>query len=788
MNAAPPIAAKQFGLLSYVGTDDLGDEIQSIAARQFLPRVDWYVDREGMNLFGSAETGKVWLIANGGFLHRPENWPPSQHIRPLWVSMHISKSRSQRSNLRPQDVILSDPAVKCLKGYGPVGARDLHTLDLLRRSDVDSYFSGCLTLTLQPPPVERRDDLVVLNDVPEPVASRIRQRTSKTLVETSHRGPAEAPVEDRFAHAEGLLQTYAEAGCVITTRLHCALPSLAFGTPVLLLDTAEDRYQLSGLTDFMNHCTIDEFLSERRAFDIDRPPPNAERHKPYAEALRRRVAEFVDMAEETDPQPYPLSLSDRYAIIAATQGKALQAVRQRKLKSSAVPVAPSKKTVLLQTSDAHIYAPMLQETARVNKVYCARHGLEYQCFIGVKRGFHPWQATFNRIPLLAELQQAGHIGWVIYLDADAYVYDLEFDVHAYLADKADRVCIAASGGSAGKWMVNAGVLFINLQHPLGPKLVDLWSTVFATTVSDEELRVCTEPWSTRENDQGLLHRVLREHNDILDATLVESGAFINYAGGLFIRQMVRAPGASMLLRLQRAASDARTVLSRIPATSPNLAAVAERSGAAYGPEDTRLYALLFEQLRNRNFSFLHVGALADPAIADKAAIASLKAANLASVQTWLDYFPQAQCLDVNAHSNENALNRTSFVHADLSRPDGWREIANEVPQLGIVIDTGAHGPKQQQQGFLALFRRLQSGGHYVMEDPMRGGQPLAAKAGGSTADLFLGYLTGGTLAIAGVKPYEIDECVRRIGQVYIDRGTHRGADAGPVQRVVVVAK
>src|SRR5205807_2108871 len=133
--------------------------------------------------------------------------------------------------------------------------------------------------------------------------------------------------------------------------------------------------------------------------------------------------------------------------------------------------------------------------------------------------------------------------------------------------------------------------------------------------------------STMENDQGLLHRVLREHKDILDATLVESEAFINYAAGLFIRQMVRAPGNSMLLRLQRTASDVRTALSRIPATSPNLAALAERSGAAYGPEDTRLYAFLFEQVRNRNFSFLHVGALADPAITDKPDIASLKAAN-----------------------------------------------------------------------------------------------------------------------------------------------------------------
>ena len=300
------------------------------------------------------------------------------------------------------------------------GARPAHA-QLLRNAAVDSYFSGCLTLTLPRPAVERQDDLVVLNDVPAQVADRIRQRTAKTLVETSHAGLADNAVEARFARAEELLQTYARASCAVTTRLHCALPCLAFGTPVLLLDTGGDRHRFTGLTDFVNHCLTDRFLAGEAAFDVDHPPPNADRHMPYAEALRRRVGEFVELPEEADPHPYPLSLSDRYAIIAATQGRALQARRERKLKAELSSRAARKKIVLLQTSDAHVYAQMLQETARVNKVYCTRHGLEYQGFIGIKRGFHSWQATFNRISLLVELQQAGDTGWVIYLDADAYV-------------------------------------------------------------------------------------------------------------------------------------------------------------------------------------------------------------------------------------------------------------------------------------------------------------------------------------------------------------------------------
>lgn len=776
-------SGKQFGLLGSSGATDLGEEIQNVAARRFLPRVDHRIDREGMHQFGSATTGKVWVIASGDYLRRPENWPPSQYIRPLWIAMHIAPIRGERSGLAPQETMLTHPAVKCLKGYGPVGARDAHTLDLLRNAGVESYLSGCLTLTLERPSVAREDDLIVLNDVPEQVSELIRQQTSKRVLEASHVDPT-GDGEARLARAEELLQLYARAGCVITTRLHCALPCLAFGTPVLLLDSAANRLVLSGLHDFLHHCSVDELFAGRAGFDVMSPPPNPDRHPPCTEALRARVAEFVALPEAADPYPQPLSLSDRYTIIAANQSKALRFPRQAKA-YPAIPVSPvRRKTVLLQTSDAHVYAPMLQETARINKVYCARHGLEYQCFIGIKRGYHSWQATFNRIQLLLELQQAGDIGWVIYLDADAYVYDLDFDVHAYLADKRDHVCIAASGGTE-KWAVNAGVLFVNLQHPLGRRLVQCWATAFAAALSDQDLLASAGPWSAREDDQGLLQRVLHDNQDILDATLIEKG-LLNYAKGSFIRQALRCAGNSMPLRLQRAALDIRAALSRIPAGNPVRAAFVANHDAA----GKRLYAFLFEQLRDQFCSLLHIGPLATVAGVDEAEIPELEAANFASVHAWLDYLPHAHCFDVNAFSPDDEESRISFVRADLSHRDGWREIAKQVPPLGIAIDTAVLGPEHQARAFLALFRRLQSGGHYVIEglaDSARGRERVS-RPGGSTADLFLGYLTGGTLAIAGAEPYEIDECVRRIGQVYIDRSTNGGSESGAVQRVVVVAK
>ena len=57
-------------------TNNLGDEIQSIAARQFLPSVDALVDRDDWIAFPSNTEGPFRIILNGRFTHCPEKWPP----------------------------------------------------------------------------------------------------------------------------------------------------------------------------------------------------------------------------------------------------------------------------------------------------------------------------------------------------------------------------------------------------------------------------------------------------------------------------------------------------------------------------------------------------------------------------------------------------------------------------------------------------------------------------------------------------------------------------------------
>ena len=80
----------KYGLFEY-STENIGDEVQSIAARRFLPNIDYYFDRDNID---KTDTGKdeVKLIMNGWYTHKPENFPPkNKHIHPLLISMYIEQ-------------------------------------------------------------------------------------------------------------------------------------------------------------------------------------------------------------------------------------------------------------------------------------------------------------------------------------------------------------------------------------------------------------------------------------------------------------------------------------------------------------------------------------------------------------------------------------------------------------------------------------------------------------------------------------------------------------------------
>jgi hypothetical protein len=287
------VATAKFALLSY-STSNLGDEIQSIAAQQFLPHTDLLIDRDTWTTNDGSSRGAFKIILNGWFSNKPENWPPPAFLSPCLVSMHMTRERPKPALSSPaSEVLVEGESLEYLKRHQPVGCRDSWTLDLLGKHGVECYFSGCITLTLGAPDQGSRRDYICAVDLPDDLYPALAKRARSPILRLSHRDTCGGTFEQRCATASRLLNLYAHAKYVVTTRLHCALPCLAFEIPVLLVTAAIDQYRFSGLTDFVRNCSVESLRDNTVGFDFERPAPNSGAYYAIRQALIARLESFT---------------------------------------------------------------------------------------------------------------------------------------------------------------------------------------------------------------------------------------------------------------------------------------------------------------------------------------------------------------------------------------------------------------------------------------------------------------------------------------------------------------
>lgn len=223
-----------------------------------------------------------------------------------------------------------------------------------------------------------------------------------------------------------------------------------------------------------------------------------------------------------------------------------------------------ERPVLLQTADPDVYRGFLELTGHVNRAFCAAQGIGYEAHLGILRGQHPWQATFNRIPLLKARLDAGFRGWLLYLDADAYVADLGFDLAGFLAGRAHRSILGALGHNKALSDINAGVVFFNFAHPDTGFIIEEWHRLFLAEVSEDMLAAGAQAWSFGPNDQDLLQRLLAENLMRLWPGIgIEERSVFNAPEARFIRQILRRDAPTLAERMARARRD----ISRIAAAA-----------------------------------------------------------------------------------------------------------------------------------------------------------------------------------------------------------------------------
>ncbi len=282
---------------------NIGDYVQALAAKQFIGQPDYLVERERLDEYAGEP---IKMIMNGWYMHQPEHFPADtkEKITPLWVSFHLNELAKS---------ILDKPSnIEYLKQHEPIGCRDKWTAELLKSKGIDAYFSGCLTLTLgNTYASEQKDDKVYFVD-PIIEGCRGKKRKLSALIyllthykavrqlfpmfrgyskrynclfaAAFHRDYSKVFDEKMFrnaeiikhqtlqirqqyptneallSHADSLLKRYARAKCVVTSRIHCALPCLSLQTPVIYLDKKKDsilsKCRLDGLLQLFNVVSV----------------------------------------------------------------------------------------------------------------------------------------------------------------------------------------------------------------------------------------------------------------------------------------------------------------------------------------------------------------------------------------------------------------------------------------------------------------------------------------------------------------------------------------------------
>lgn len=177
---------------------NLGDVIQSMALSRLIAPLTGVFRHD----LGSAPRDRVFVV--NGFLER--DTPPQDGATCLFAGV---SGPYERHSLYLRWLRESP---------WPVGGRDPETVQRLTKAGLTSELTGCATVTFPPYRGVRSGVFSVDHQGP---GTRLTHQISRQL-----------PVAGQWQRAEEYLERYRTAAEVYTSRLHVALPCLAFGTPV----------------------------------------------------------------------------------------------------------------------------------------------------------------------------------------------------------------------------------------------------------------------------------------------------------------------------------------------------------------------------------------------------------------------------------------------------------------------------------------------------------------------------------------------------------------------------
>ena len=266
----------------------------------------FFVDRDGLS--GFRNEFKCKLIANGWYYLFDGCHQWSDCLEPLLTSVHINNTDNANEFHNVLDKL------KAASQKSPIGCRDFATQRFLQSNGIACFFSSCLTTTLHRKDYSdgRDRSWVIFSDCSNDFYSKIfpidrfinknrainrinallrNYYAQEAISYVTHECQLSVPHRERFELAKALLQRYANAKLVITSRIHAALPCLGLGTPVILV-CPYDQQRFEGLAELLNYIWTD---GGKYSISIDREGKvlNKADYKIYSDNLRKQCLSFM---------------------------------------------------------------------------------------------------------------------------------------------------------------------------------------------------------------------------------------------------------------------------------------------------------------------------------------------------------------------------------------------------------------------------------------------------------------------------------------------------------------
>ena len=258
---------------------NIGDCIQSIAVENIYRKAKIDVNevlllnRDDINSY-NGEPCKLVMQAWFGDYAQVFPLPWSEKITPIFIGFHLNKINNTRERFIKEKIYCH------MIPYQPIGCRDRSTADFLKKCGLDTYFSGCLTLTFDKREVEPRNGKIFIVDLTQKAFKKLPQKIKDIgdFSITHFYYWNEYPVTEKGARefentARKILERYKnEAKLVITSKIHVAMPCIAMGIPVIFIneDINNERFDvLRGIIPIYTPNTIKSINWNPKPVNID---------------------------------------------------------------------------------------------------------------------------------------------------------------------------------------------------------------------------------------------------------------------------------------------------------------------------------------------------------------------------------------------------------------------------------------------------------------------------------------------------------------------------------------